>query len=365
MLPGRLALAQGQRTLLGWGSAYPGPAWSTEALCERMESVFGIPTQRFARFLAGRLGVQGRHLCRDFEQAHERPRAGARNPELASLALQRAMTRAQVPADGLAYLISHTTTPAQSLPSGSAEMARMVGHRGAHMELRQACTGFANALQIAFAMTASPGSAPVGIVGVETGSVFFDPHSLRERSAQWVNFLQMGDGAAAVVIGPDQGRVDRPMISAAFFGQAQQAPEPGLRLRVGGSDHAWSDAGSITFEHDFEGVMQEGLTLLSQGRAALAEQGHDLQEAAWVVPHQASGAVAPWLAQQWSLPLGRVCAHGARVGNLGSASIWAALDDVMQQPQAWPGDRAMFLGAEATQYSCGGFVLHRALSPEI
>jgi len=359
MKAGRLALAQGRRSLLGWGAAYPGPAVSTHELCERVEHGFGVPTQRWARWLSAKIGVQTRHLCRDFAQAQEAPRAGDRNPELAAAALHRALTKADLPPDSLAYLMSHTTTPAQCLPAGSAEIARLIGHTGAHLELRQACTGFANALQMAFALTASPDAPPVAIVGVETGSVFFDPHSLQERSAQWVNFLQMGDGAAAVIIGPDQGRDDCPTISAAFFGQAQQAPEPGLRLRVGGSDHAWANAGTLAFEHDYDSVLQEGLALLEHGRAALAGQGHEIEQAAWVVPHQASGAVAPWLAKRWGLPLARVCAHGARVGNMGSASIWAALDDVLLSAPSWPTDRALFLGAEATQYSCGGFVLER------
>ena len=63
MQAGRLTMAQGRRTLLGWGSAYPGEAISTQDLCDRIESRFDIPTQRFARFLAGKLGVQSRHLC--------------------------------------------------------------------------------------------------------------------------------------------------------------------------------------------------------------------------------------------------------------------------------------------------------------
>ena len=46
---------------------------------------------------------------------------------------------------------------------------------GPHMELRQACTGFANALVIAQGLLATPGCGPVAIVGSETGSVHLDP----------------------------------------------------------------------------------------------------------------------------------------------------------------------------------------------
>ncbi|MBB4843365.1 3-oxoacyl-[acyl-carrier-protein] synthase-3 [Paucibacter oligotrophus] len=359
MRPGRVRLARGRRRLLGWGSAYPGPAIATEDLCRIVAQRFGQRQDRLARVLAGRLGVQSRHLCRDFAQALEAPRPGDRNPELAARALQAAQRRAGLGADALGYLISHSCTPALLLPGGSAEIARLVGHQGAHLELRQACTGFANALQLAFALTAEPGSAPVGIVGVETGSVFFDPYSLQDQPEQWVNFLQMGDGAAAVIIGPDEAEGGAgPWLQAVFFGQCQQAPAPGLRLRMGGSDCPMLRSGALQFEHDYAAVALHGLYLLEQGRAALAQAGWALERAAWLVPHQAGGAVGPWLARQWALPPERVCGHGAQVGNLGSASIWAALDHLMSDP-APPGP-LLFLGAEATQYSYGGFALERA-----
>ena len=71
--------------------------------------------------------------------------------------------------------------------------------RGPYLELRQACTGFANALAIAQGL-ASACDGAVAIVGSETGSVHFDPLRAAEDSGQLVNFLQMGDGAAAVVL---------------------------------------------------------------------------------------------------------------------------------------------------------------------
>lgn len=357
MKPGRLRMDTGRRRLLGWGSAHPGEPVSTEALCHKVQQQLGIATHRYARLLGDRLGVRSRYLCRDFQQAHEAPRPGSRNPELAAQALRQALQRAAVATDALAYLISHTTTPAQLLPAGSAEVARLVGHTGAHMELRQACTGFANALQIAFAMTAQPGSAPVGIVGVETGSVFFDPASLHNGSAQWVNFLQMGDGAAAVVIGPDDDNHHLPTLSCAYFGQCQNPPAPGLCLVQGGSDASRCDRGVLHFAHDYKSVMQHGLALLDHGRSALASVGYSVKDGQWLVPHQASGALASWLAGQWHLPTHKVCAHGAQVGNLGSASIWAALDDWLTHGAPCTGDLALFLGAEATQYSYGGFAL--------
>lgn len=354
---GRHRVAPGRRRLLGWGAALPGPALSSDELCERIARRFGVRTERHARLLAPRLGVRWRHLCRDFERSVEAPRPGARNPELAARALVLARERAGLGAGALGYLISHTATPARLLPAGSAEIAQLCGHDGAHAELRQACTGFANALQFAFGLTQERDAPPIGIVGVETGSVFFDPASLAHDASQWVNFLQMGDGAAAVVVGPDDGGPG-PYIAAGYFGQCGSAPAPGLALSAGGSDCVAPPPGPLRFEHDYAAVARHGMVLLDAGRSVLATAGFDLRRAALVVPHQASGAVAPWLSERWGLEPSRVCSHAIRVGNLGSASIWAALDDALSMHVPCAGSAPwLFLGAEATQYSYGGFAL--------
>ena len=349
-------VAPGRVRLLGMGMALPGPPVSTAELCATIEARYGVPAQRLGRRLASRLQVHTRHFCRGYDAAIEVPRPGQRNPELAATALAIALDRAKVRATDLDYLLTHTATPARALPGGSAEVAARVGARCAHAELRQACTGFASALQFAFALLREPGAGPVAIVGSETGSVFFDPRRLAVDPAQWINLLQMGDGAAAVVLGPDDGRAG-PLISSAYFGQLPDAPAPGLVLDGAGSDHPAPGAGVLTFTHDFAAVARHGAALFEAGRDTLLACGHSLAAAKRIVPHQASGAIAGWFAAHFDVPMAAVCDHGQRVGNLGSAGIWAALHDVF--PALEPGERALFLGAEATQYSFGGFALTR------
>ena len=352
----RARVAPGRVRLLGIGLALPGEPVSTAALCAQLSARFGVPAERVGRRLGARLQVDMRHLCRGFDSAIETPRPGQRNPELAAAALSQALADACVRPADLGYLLTHTATPARALPGGSAEVAARVGVRCAHAEFRQACTGFASALQFAFALLREPGARPVAIVGSETGSVFFDPHQLAHEPAQWINLLQMGDGAAAVVLGADDGS-GGPTIDSAYFGQLPDAPPAGLSLAGGGSDCPAPGAGAIHFAHDYEAVARHGVALFEAGRDTLQARGHALAAAACVVPHQASGGVADWFAEHFGVRRARVGDHGRRVGNLGSASIWAALNDVF--PALVPGERALFLGAEATQYSFGGFALTR------
>ena len=47
--------------------------------------------------------------------------------------------------NSIRFLMSHTATPHTLLPSNAAWSAYAIGYRGPHVELRQACTGFAAA----------------------------------------------------------------------------------------------------------------------------------------------------------------------------------------------------------------------------
>jgi len=142
-------IAPDDLSILGTGIALPGPAVSTEALIDRLEHGFGLQDRRLARGLARHLGVATRHLVRDFAARREAPRPGHRNPELASVALSQALDRAGLRVGDLGYLIAHTATPARPLPANVSEIAAILQYRGPYAEFRQACTGFASALQFA------------------------------------------------------------------------------------------------------------------------------------------------------------------------------------------------------------------------
>src|SRR6266851_3440006 len=208
------------RTLkvLGMGTALPGPPVSTAELLARVEERFDVAVVRRGSALANRLKIATRHICRDFEARHEVPRQGHSNPDLAAAALRVALDEARLDVGDLTYLIGHTTSPACLVPPNIALVADRIGFTGPYMELRQACTGFANALVIAQGLASPPGARPIAIVGSETGSVYFDPKHAGEDLSQLVNLVMMGDGAAAVILGPDDSEPCA-RISNNFFGQ--------------------------------------------------------------------------------------------------------------------------------------------------
>jgi 3-oxoacyl-[acyl-carrier-protein] synthase III len=326
--------------VLGSGQALPGIEVATGDLIAIVQHRFGFARVREATAIAARLGIASRHLCRDFDTRQEAARSGASNADLAAQAVRVALEEAGLRACDLAYLIGHTTTPDQPLPANVAFVADRLGYDGPHIELRQACTGFANALMIAFGLIAS-GSGPVAIVGSETGSMFFDPAKLHDEADQIVNMVQMGDGAGAVIVGP--ARNEGALIEAAWFGALGLGRRPGISRQ----HH------THRFDHDFTAIRAEGHRLFDAGRDAAVAQGFTIQAAGRVVPHQVSGRIGALAAAHFNLPLDRVFVQADRIGNTGSAAIWIALDTL--RAQAAPGDTVVVLGAEASKHMYGGF----------
>lgn len=338
----------GRIGVLGSGSALPGAAVASDALIALMVSRFGLTREREARLLGARLDINHRHFSRTFEYRHEAARPAHVNSALAAAAVDRALTDAGLDVDDLGYLIGHTATPDLVLPSNIALVADRLGFDGPHVELRQACTGFANALMIAFGLLAIPDARPVAIVGSETGSLLFDPCAAEDDSEQRVNMMQMGDGAAAVILHRPRDGVDT--IGAAWFGSIGLGQAPGLRIDspLPGNNR-----------HDFAGILANGHRLFEAGVGAAARGGVTFDDVDRIVPHQVNGRIGAKVAAHFGFDPARSFVNADRVGNTGSAAMWLAFD-ALRQGELSPGQRALFLGAEATKYMHGGFVLERA-----
>jgi 3-oxoacyl-[acyl-carrier-protein] synthase-3 len=338
--------------VLGMATALPGPPLTTTELLTRIERRFGIDILRRGMVLASRLKIETRHISRDFEKRHEAPRLGHTNAELAAAALRAALDAAQVEANDLSYVIGHTTTPSCLAPPNIAFVVDHVGFDGPYMELRQACTGFANALVVVQGLLSTPGTKAVAIVGSETGSVYFDPARAEVDTAQLVNLVMMGDGAAAIVLGPDD-QEPGPYISGNFFGQVGIGRRPGFSLAAGGSDQPYVEGGAIEFDHHYAAVRDNGPELFHHGAAIARALGTGVNDVDHVIPHQANGRMAELLGPFLGTDPSRIFVNADRLGNTGSAAIWLALAELRSRLE--PGETALALGAEATKYMFGGF----------
>jgi 3-oxoacyl-[acyl-carrier-protein] synthase-3 len=302
------------------------------------------------------MNIKARYLCRDLRERFESPRPQHTNAGLAADALTRALTTAGMQSSELSYLIAHTATPGQLIPPNVGRIAELLEYDGPFMELRQACTGFANALIVARGLIAARPSAVVAIVGSETGSVFFDPLRAAEEDGQLINMMQMGDGAAACLVADT--RANTPQISHLYFGQIWRNRPAGFKLVGGGSDVPLPARGSFEFEHDYEQVRESGPDLFRCGANAARQLGIDPQRVDYLLPHQANGRMNELLAPEFDVPADRIFVNADRVGNTGSAAIWLALYELSQRMRT--DEQALILGAEATKHMFGGFLYTHA-----
>ena len=210
------------------------------------------------------------------------------------------------------------------MPPNIGQVAELLDYGGPFVEFRQACTGFANALVFAQGLLRAS-AGPIAIVGSETGSVFFDPVRAAEDAGQLVNMVQMGDGAAAIILTRDDDRVG-PRLSHVYYGQIGRGRVPGLTVADGGSYTPRCSIGFPEFQHDFAAIHRSGLELLLHCAAAAERTGGGAAD--YVLPHQANGRMDTILARPLGLAAERIIVTAGRLGNTGSAAMWLALAQV-------------------------------------
>lgn len=310
---------------------------------------------RLALRLAQKLAINHRHFSRALLRHIEGPVGADSAPHLVARAVRAALSSAKRQGCDLEMLIGHTTTPHTLLPSNAAWAAELLGFPGPHIELRQACTGFAAAAVCAAALIGG-GVDPIVVAGSEVGSVMLDLRQIQEDPAQLVNLLQMGDGAGAVVLGPIEDS-RQSQLHGLFYGSLEGSHTPAISLPHGGSGAPALTGSAIThFDHDFAAIRHHGRQLLSAGLSAAVTAGIDTNSIDWWLPQQVNGRLPEICARDFGLPRERVLCEASGLGNLGSAAMWVALDRVRRSGRLRPGERVLVLGAEASKFMYGGFL---------
>ena len=229
--------------------------------------------------------------------------------DLAEQACRRALADAGASIADVGLLILALSTSTLPTIATSTPLGARLGYRGPSFDLKAGCAGTLYALQLASGL--SPAYGRILVVGADTMSRYVDRHAL-------AGFVNVGDGAGALLLGPGEGAnfvsaLDGDYATwdvAGVFGALPPAVDAG-------EPDAYAFRGTPTRLR--EPIAQAYHASLTHLLAHEGLSGADL--AAWI-PHQIALPLIRGIAQGVGVT---PFVNGDRYGNTGSASLAIAL----------------------------------------
>ncbi|AWN22550.1 beta-ketoacyl-ACP reductase [Deinococcus irradiatisoli] len=266
-------------------------------------------------------------------------------------AAQRALAEANLNPNEVDVLLNASGSQLQPIPDGAPLIARALGLSGlAAYSLHATCLSFLLALQHAALLIAGGQARHVLIVSSESGS-------LGLNFAQAESSLLIGDGAAAVLLGPAEHEAQG--LHAARFETYPEGAEH-TRIRAGGS--LLNDRSPEIRREDYLFEMQ-GLGVLKLAgrvvpgflerlRPGLSAGLPGIQR---VIPHQASAAGLS-LMRRYGWPEDQVEVTLPHLGNVIAASLPLTLHQALSTGRARGGDTLLLVGTGAG-LTVGGLIV--------
>lgn len=199
-------------------------------------------------------------------------------------------------------------------------------------DLAAGCTGWAQALDEAFANLQSPAGrgGPQAVIGAEVISPVLSKKKLN-------TFMLFGDAAGATIVDlvkPDEGAPT----NIAFVPGADGSLAEKLNVPAGGSKYP---ASQYTVDNDMHSMDMDGEIIKDNAikrmvevtKKALEQSGVPIEEVALFIPHQANLSIIQSTAEGLNFPMKKVMVTIDRYGNTSAASIPTALKE------AWDVDR--------------------------
>jgi 3-oxoacyl-[acyl-carrier-protein] synthase-3 len=258
-----------------------------------------------------------------------------RTVDLALAAARRALTDAGAKASDIDLVLVATMTPDELTPNTAPLVADALGLRVGAYDVGAACTGWLSALSVGAAHIETGRAERVLVIGAETLSRITNPDDKRTASL-------FGDGAGAVVLGPDGEGAIGPILLA--------------------SDGSMGD--TIIANHTDRLLIMDGHTTFNLAVKVLIESTHQACERAGVtlddidlfVYHQANGRIIKTVAEKLELPAERVADYVGETGNTSAASIPLTLSLLREDGRLRPGQR-LLLAAVGAGFTWGAGVV--------
>jgi 3-oxoacyl-[acyl-carrier-protein] synthase-3 len=284
-------------------------------------------------WIVERTGIRERRILED----------GRLTSDLAAEAARNACEAAGWDPRTLDCIILGTISGDMQMPSTAVYVQHKLGCNGsAAFDLSAACAGFIYGLSIADSFVRTGKFRRVCVIGVE----------ILSRILDWTDrntCVLFGDGAGAVVVGPDETG-ERGILSTHLH--ADGAGAEFLSIPGGGSRHPITHQ---TVDEKLHLVKMNGRQVFAHAvrnisaacDAALRANEMTPADVDQVVAHQANLRIIQGVAERCRLPLDKFYLNLERYGNTSSASIPIALDELAREGRLTAGQRLLFcaLGA--------------------
>ena len=302
--------------ILGFGSYVPERVMTNDDWAKLIDTT--------DEWITSRSGIKERRIAAEDEST----------ADFACEAGSRAIADAGLSPSDIDELIVATDTPEVYTP----DTASFVQHRLGLREVPafdlggSGCAGFVQALDVARARIAlSPKN--VLVIGVEVIS----------RLMNWedrATAVLFGDGAGAIVIGPENARAEVLDVVAGTDGSKADI----LTLTAGGTRRPFNAETLASGEYhtltmNGQEVFREAVHRMSQAVVdVLTKTGRSLDEVALVIPHQANKRIIDAVAKKLGVDDSKVYVNVHAYGNTGSATVPLALSEAVAQGAISEGD---------------------------
>lgn len=258
-----------------------------------------------------------------------------RTSDLALASARRALSDAGLKASEIDTVIVATMTPDELTPNTAPLVAEALGLKVAAFDVGAACTGWLAALSVGASQVETGRADRVLVIGAESLSRLTNPDDKRTASL-------FGDGAGAVVLGPEGDGAIGPILLA--------------------SDGSMAD--TITANHTERLLEMDGHTTFNKAVKVLSDStceaveraGLTLDDIDLFVYHQANGRILKSVAERLELRADRVADYVGETGNTSAASIPLTLSLLREDGRLRPGQR-LLLAAVGAGFTWGAGVV--------
>jgi 3-oxoacyl-[acyl-carrier-protein] synthase III len=294
-------------------------------------------------WIFSRTGVRERRVLEDKSKA---------TAFMASIAAREALDRRGLDPSEVGLIIVATVTPDMVFPPTACLVQAELGATNAWgFDLEAACSGFLYALNVGAQFVASGAHGAVLVIGADTMSRITD---YQDRTT----CILFGDGAAAVLLEPDEG--DRGLID--YVAHVDGSGADLLYMKGGGS---LNPSTHETVDKRWHYVRQEGRQVFKFAVTGMADAAVSIMErnnltgddVRFLVPHQANLRIIDATAKRMGIGREKVMVNIERYGNTTAATIPLCLYE--WEHELRPGDN-LVLAAFGGGFTWGATLLRWA-----